>query len=347
MYRKSGNSEYELRKTITGCSYTLIYSKNYGKTYKFKIVPKNSAGSGTPKEIEYTTPPYDHNPTTAWNQYLAEMLGYYKKELQDNYGVNINSTSKTDEFKKILAMIAVMQKYVGYGERGTNDHSRFPTGAANWFYNDGLAAVNHTNMSGNYYDGTKYIPTIKFYASCDIVADTQEYLAKQAGLKFYTFAKANSGHSFVMICANNVWYNADPESYMVPGKGLNNPKWNNLSVFAQSEYYCDIEHSLSDGKTFSTSSTFTLGQVFYGSGSSVSSTGGISILNGPGQIGINPANATYTSSDESILSFDNVNGTCTFHKEGTVYVTIVYQNVKPGNQPVPSITTTISVSVTS
>ena len=368
VYRKKGtgasatNYPSTPNATKPECKYSLKDVSN-NQAYFFKVIAKNKNGvAGQPVEVSIKTPaaqaepttpttptvgPYSNNPSTAWNQYLTEMLSYYNKELQDNYGVNINSTNKADEFKKLQAIIQVMHDYVGYSERITSDYSNFPTGRANWQYNDTTAAIAGTNTSGNYYNGKDYIPTIKFYGSCDTIAETQEYLAQKAGLDVHLLLYRAYGHKYAMICANNVWYDADPGWYMAPGpKGLgyNSPisdpssfkeiKGVALSLSKYGTSPCPVQNVFTFGNT-----------VFYGSSKSVSDTGGLTFVSDFGDIGINPANATYTSSDESILSFDNTNGTCTFHNTGMVYVTIVYQNVKPGGQ-IPNVTTTITIKVT-
>lgn len=338
-------------KDKTECKYSLKDASN-NQVYFFKVVAKNSAGTGAPVEVSITTPaapetpttpttgPYSTNRTTAWNQYLEEMFGYYKKELKNNQGVEINSTNKADEFKKLQAIIQVMHDYVGYSEHGTTDFSHFPTGCDNWmFYSTNVGA----DLSGDYYNGENYVSTIKFYGACDDVAETQEYLAEKAGLDIYKLVNKRN-HVYTMICANNIWYNADPAKYMVAGSGLNsiNPMYD-PSSFGEAD--CDIGHRLSTGTTFNITDKFKLSKVFYKSSESISDAGGLRFINNSGDIGINPANATYTSSDESILSFDDTNGTCTFHQTGMVYVTITYQNLIASGQP-KSITTTISVKVT-
>ena len=345
VYRQKNGGSWQGPKNKTECKYVLG-SVTEGATYKFKVVAKNDNGEGEPVEITTTVPtkdPSGSSSVTTWDKYLNKMLGYYKQELQTNYGVDINSTNKADEFKKLHAIMAVMQKYVGYSERLD---SSSPTGYTNWFYNDNNAACNGTDTSGAYYNGKDYIPTIEFYAACDAIAETQEYLAHQAGLDAYRLGKRGTSHMYVIICANNMWYNADPAFYMAPGvNGLEygyNITLHDVSKFKE---YKGISFSLSKGTSpRPVENVFKLGTVFCGSSASVDSTGGLSFINGSGGIGIGPEDATYTSSDESILSFDNNNGTCTIHKTGTVYVTITYQNVKPGGQ-VPSITTTIAVQV--
>ena len=364
VYRKKGtgasatNYPSTPNATKTECKYSLKDASN-SQVYFFKVIAKNKNGvAGQPVEVSITTPaapetpttpttgPYSSNSSTAWNQYLAEMLGYYKDELTKR-GVSINSTNKADEFKKLQAIIQVMHDYVGYSERITSDYSNFPTGRVNWQYNDTTAAIEGTNTSGNYYNGKDYISTIKFYGSCDTIADTQEYLAQKAGLDVYLLGYRAYGHKYAMICANNVWYNADPGWYMAPGpKGLgyNSPisdpssfkeiKGVALSLSKYGTSPCPVQNVFTFGNT-----------VFYGSSKSVDNSGGLSFLNDSGGIGIGPEDATYASSDESILSFDNTNGTCTFHNTGMVYVTIIYQNVKPGGQ-IPTVTTTITIKVT-
>ena len=84
--------------------------------------------------------------------------------------------------------------------------------------------------------------------------------------------------------------------------------------------------------------------VFRGSKDAVSNTGGLVFGK---VIGINPANATYSSSDENIISFDNEAGTYTLHNPGVAYVTIVYDNVKPSSyqSQYPTYTTVIRIEV--
>ena len=374
VYRKTGvgaaGTSYVFRQNRTDCKYTLTKAKT-GTIYSFKIIPKNGDTAGNPSEIQCTTPAEEpsvmdievgeFDSWLAWDQYLAKMLGYYKQELQKQ-GISINSTDKADEFKKLRAIIQVMHDYVGYSERITSDYSNFPTGRVNWQYNDTTAAIAGTNTNGNYYNGKDYIPTIEFYGSCDTISETQEYLAQQAGLDEFQIGRTDYGHIYAMICANNVWYNADPGWYMAPGpKGLGyNSPIKDPSKFQEASY--NIEHSLSIGTTFDITNIFKLSQVFYGmSSKSVQSDGSICMnphnghtldTNGnilvPGnKMRISSDKAYYTSSDESILSFENDNGTCTFHKTGFVYVTIAYENQNSEYKDfVPSYTTTISVKVT-
>ncbi len=338
----------KIKSDLISCSYSVATS-DINTTFKYKIVPKNSAGSGECVEVKCTTPAqlptindgeYSSSSTTAWNQYLNEMFGYYKAELNKR-GVSISSTNKADEFQKLQAIIQVMHDYVGYSEMPTYDYSNFPTGRENWYYND------ETCTSGAYYNGKDYIPTIKFYASCEIIAATEEYLAEKAGLDVYCLGEYSSSHTYAMICANYMWYNADPAIYMAPGcNGLNYSQygWRDPSKFAESKLRCKM-----NGKTIEINKMFKLRNVFYGLGDSVGSNGGLSFDGKYGtalSIGIDPDHATYVSSDESILSFDEANGICTFHKAGEVYVTITYDNLKSStSSEIPSITTTIRLIV--
>lgn len=352
--KKPGESYYTLKKSHTSFNKTgFKYKVTPGETYTFRVRPYNGSKRGNFVDVSYTFPTvtpagqYSELFCASYNEYLVEMLGYYKAELNSR-GVSIKSTNKADEFQKLQAIIQVMHDYVGLSEKVASDTSNFPTGRVNWYYNDNFAAIDGTDNSGDYYNGPDYIPTIKFYASCDIVAGTQEYLAKEAGLDVHMTGIVNSGHRYVMICANNVWYNADAWFYMAPGANGINTGWWDPSKFKESGY--DIGQKLSSGTTYNITDRFKFARVFYGCGSSVFEDGDTAFITGSPDgsgavsIVINPANATYTSSDESILSFDNNAGTCTFHKPGFVYVTITYQNLKSGGET-PSVTTTISVKV--
>ena len=279
---------------------------------------------------------FSSDPDEAYAQFEAKMLNYYKAELAKR-GVSITSKNKADDFQKLQAIIQVVHDRIGLGERNAYDYTNFPTGTCNWFYGDNY---NHTN--GNYYNGKDYCDTIEFYGSCDIVANIEGHLAGEAGLPVETLIDKN-GHAFVIIQANYVWYNADAWMYMYPGcNGLTYGGTNDPSTFVESAY--DIGLKMSIATTASVTKGFKLKSVFYGTDEAIDELGCLTFGR---VIGIDPSEATYKSSDESIISFNNSAKTYTLHKAGNAYVTITYTNVKPGNyqSQYPTFTTTIRVKV--
>lgn len=347
-YKGPNDSDYKAWTTTTKLSKTSDDKKfQYSTTYSFKVRARNNIGVGEFSNVVTCTTGRDpatleigefsSDPDEAYAQFEAKMLKYYKDELAKR-GVSIDSKKKSDDFQKLQAIIQVMHDRVGLSEEiSYDDPTRFPTGRTNWYYGNA-----YNNTGGDYYNGKDYLSTIEFYGSCDTVASIEGYLAEQAGLPLETLID-RGGHVFVIIQANYVWYNADAWFYMYPGcNGINVGGTIDPSTFTESAY--DLGLKMSIATTASVTEGFKLQRVFYGTKEAITSDNGLLFGN---VIGISADEATYSSSDESIISFDNTSKTYTLHNTGTAYVKIVYKNIKQGKyqSKYPTFTTTIRVKV--
>ena len=243
----------------------------------------------------------------------------------------------------------VMHDRVGIGERITHDYPNFPTERANWYYTD------QTCTEGRYYNGTDYLPTIEFYGSCDTIADTEYYLATQAGLNASTVRIETKSHYYAIIQAKDIWYNADAFYYMYPGcNGLDVGGCRNPSAFKEGTtnfrfHYIGEEETAPNEKSFTLSRVFRAGDAVFRSENALYQGAlrlrGECSLYGQDYL-ISPDKATYESSDESVISFDNEKGTGTLHGPGTTYITITYENQLYGEveDVEPTFTTTIKIT---
>ena len=343
--RQKNGGSWSDPKNCSTCSYTLA-GVTTGTVYKFEVTAKNDVGIGDPVSITTTVPAdttsttptptagtYSSNPSTAWNQYLGKMLEYYNQEL-DKKGLTLSSPN---EFQKLQAIMQVMHDRIGYSEKGTDDVSNFPTGYTNWYYNDIIAAQNGTDRSGQYYNGKDYCSTIEFYGACDAIMNTECYLAEKAGLKAITVRTQVGTHYYTIIQANNIWYNADPGIYMYPAcNGFNY----GTGAFDPSSYFqeatTNVSINFSGEESAKSSKALSLARVFKASDAL---NNGTLYLRNKGCV-ISAENATYVSSDESVIEFDNTTGMCTLHKAGTAYITITYTNCNSSSS-CPTYTTVI------
>ena len=345
VWYKTGDGEYISWKTTAKLGIKATERFDYSTKYTFKVRARNSNGNGEfSNEISCTTDKdpvtlvpgeFSSDPDVAYSQFEAKMLNYYNAELAKR-GVSIDSTNKADEFQKLQAIIQVVHERMGLSEMLCNDYSNFPTGRCNWYYGN-----SYDNTNGHYYNGTDYCPTIEFYGSCDIVADIEAALANHAGLETRLLTD-RGGHVFVIIQANYVWYDADAWVYMYPGcNGIDYGGCVNPSTMTEEPY--DITYNLSIGIGHIVNG-FSLDSVFYGTSNAITSDNGLLFGN---VVGIRADQATYSSSDENVISFDNEAGTYTLHNSGVAYVTIVYKNIKPSGyqSQFPTYTTTISIKV--